>query len=155
MAAKVREVFSAVEADEEGPVEITFEDFAEHYLETDGMQSCLRELDIDTEDAKDLFNLLDIDGSGTVNSVEMSDGVLRLMGQAKAIDLAIFMHEYRSSYKRWALHAQYLEECLQSIAIKVCPDFVYENDRHDSRMSSIILQPCSSASSSGQYKMYD
>merc|ERR1712050_344938 len=33
ISAKVREVFSTVESDEEGPVEITFEDFAEHYLE--------------------------------------------------------------------------------------------------------------------------
>merc|ERR1712050_160068 len=52
------------------------------------------------DEAEDLFNLVDIDGSGSIDPEEFVNGCIRLQGPAKALDLASFMHEYKQAQKR-------------------------------------------------------
>merc|ERR1719310_1458596 len=57
-----------------------------------------RSIDVQPEEAKYLFFLLDIEASGEVHFEEFLSGCLRLHGPAKAIDLLTVMQELRSYY---------------------------------------------------------
>ena len=50
-------------------------------------------MDVDVNDAESLFRLLDIDETGTLSPQELVDGWIRLRGPAKALDLAVLMHD--------------------------------------------------------------
>eukprot|EP00927_Polykrikos_kofoidii_P043243 TRINITY_DN3729_c0_g1_i9.p1 TRINITY_DN3729_c0_g1~~TRINITY_DN3729_c0_g1_i9.p1 ORF type:complete len:754 (+),score=82.25 TRINITY_DN3729_c0_g1_i9:60-2321(+) len=52
-------------------------------------------LDVDISEARGVFRLLDVDGSGSVGLDEFLSGCLGLHGPAKAIDLATLMYETR------------------------------------------------------------
>merc|ERR1712129_247437 len=57
-------------------------------------------IDLDLREAEDLFHLIDIDNSGSIDPEEFVNGCIRLQGPAKAIDLATLMSEFhRSSHK--------------------------------------------------------
>merc|ERR1712080_276550 len=47
----------------------------------------------DIHQAKGLFDLLDQDGSGNVDTVEFVSGCLRLRGNAKALDMSLHMRQ--------------------------------------------------------------
>jgi voltage-gated sodium channel len=50
-------------------------------------------LNLDHEDAFDLFDILDMEDCGAVNRDELISGLLRLRGNAKALDLTFFMKQ--------------------------------------------------------------
>jgi len=52
-------------------------------------------IDVDPSDAKELFKLLDLDGSGGINVDEFLNGALRLRGYAKSLDLALLIQEVK------------------------------------------------------------
>lgn len=58
-----------------------------------------RAIDVDPCEAKGVFQLLDLDGSGTIDAEEFLNGCLRLRGPAKALDLAVLMHEVKEIRK--------------------------------------------------------
>jgi len=74
---------------------ITFKEFSSKLEHTD-MQEYFRDLNVDVSEARGLFRLLDVDGSGSVDSDEIVSGCLRLRGEAKAIELALLMQETRT-----------------------------------------------------------
>jgi len=98
-------------ADLDGSGELSWAEFEEQ-LESHDMQLCFKEIDVDPEDAKEVFRLLDIDSSGTVNQEEMVHGMSKLMGEAKSIDLATLTHEFAQSQVRWVDHAKWVESTL-------------------------------------------
>lgn len=57
------------------------------------MKTYFEAIDLDPSEARGLFRLLDLDGSGTVNAEEFLNGCLRLRGPAKALDLSLIMLE--------------------------------------------------------------
>lgn len=65
---------------------ITFEEFCIQ-LENPWVQAFLSGLDIDITDARIVFTLLDVDGSGGLTVEEFVDGALKLKGPAKGIDM--------------------------------------------------------------------
>jgi len=67
----------------------------EAQLNNPHMQGLLEALDVEEEDALELFHLLDTDHDGRILSEEFVNGCLRLDGAAKAVDLAAFTEEYR------------------------------------------------------------
>mmetsp|Transcript_41046 Transcript_41046/g.108434 ORF Transcript_41046/g.108434 Transcript_41046/m.108434 type:complete len:644 (-) Transcript_41046:298-2229(-) len=70
-------------------------------VEAPQMQSFFKFLDVDPSDAKGLFRLLDIDGSGEVSAEEFLNGAVRLRGTAKALDVALLIQEVRQLGKDW------------------------------------------------------
>lgn len=109
LAKQTRTLFQRADSDWSG--DLSWAEFEEQ-LETHDMQACFREIDVDPEDAKEVFRLLDIDDSGTVNQEEMVHGMSKLMGEAKSIDLATLTHEFAQSQVRWVNHAKWLESTL-------------------------------------------
>merc|ERR1712194_433196 len=74
--------------------QITWEDFEEK-LASDDMQEYFKAINVDVSEAKGFFQLLDVDGGGSLDPEEVVSGCLRLRGQAKAIELSLLMQENR------------------------------------------------------------
>merc|ERR1712129_6783 len=88
--------------------EITWEDF-EGLLGEQQMQDYFKAIDVDLSEAKSVFDLLDLDHSGSLDAYEFLDGCLRLRGKAKALDSALIMHELRQVSSRFDAHFEYIE----------------------------------------------
>merc|ERR550525_1725377 len=63
--------------------EITWETFKSK-LQTSQMREMFSSINVDVAEAKNLFKLVDVDNSGTVNPRELLEGWLRLRGPAKS-----------------------------------------------------------------------
>merc|ERR1712084_73890 len=80
------------------------QDFQNH-LDKKVMQEYFKALDVDLSEAKGIFDLLDLTGSGSVDAEEFLSGCMRLRGPAKALELELVMHEVRSVHKDVLLFA--------------------------------------------------
>eukprot|EP00929_Paragymnodinium_shiwhaense_P118103 TRINITY_DN897_c0_g2_i1.p1 TRINITY_DN897_c0_g2~~TRINITY_DN897_c0_g2_i1.p1 ORF type:complete len:629 (-),score=92.04 TRINITY_DN897_c0_g2_i1:624-2366(-) len=67
----------------------------EEYVNMKSVQDYFALLELDATDAWVLFQLLDEDGSGTIEVEEFVDGCLRLKGTARSIDLARLSKEFK------------------------------------------------------------
>lgn len=92
MINNMREVFRSANGGITGVM--TWETF-ERQLDKPMMQAYFRNIDVDPSEAKGLFQLLDLDGSGFIDCEEFLSGCIRLRGPAKALDMALLMHEVR------------------------------------------------------------
>merc|ERR1740121_1193681 len=95
--------------DKDGSGTICWEEFCETLNEPD-MEKYFKSLDIDREEARGLFLLLDTDASGLIDAEEFTQGCLRLRGAARAIDLSTLMY----SQKRML---QWFKEKMQTIEV--------------------------------------
>lgn len=82
MAAKL-----FIDADDDDSQDITLQEWTEQ-LNMGNLDEYIRAVGISRAEAGRLFDLLDMDGSGTVNIAEFVRGCLRLRGPAKAMDMA-------------------------------------------------------------------
>jgi len=105
-AKEVRMLFSASQAhrlfrtlDVQDSGFIAFEDIEKH-LEDDDVQDYFETIDVDPSEAKCLFEILDIDGSGQIELSEFLEGVLRLQEPARALDVMINMRDNRIALER-------------------------------------------------------
>jgi len=89
---QMQQLFKQADTDESGT--ISWSEF-ETQLENPKMLDYLKAIDLDQEEARDLFHLLDIAESGEIVVEDLVDGCLRLHGVAKSLDLAAFVHEYK------------------------------------------------------------
>lgn len=69
-------------------------DFQKH-LDRPQMRAYFEAIDVDPSEAQGVFQLLDLNGNGSIDPDEFVSGCLRLRGPAKALDLALLMHEVR------------------------------------------------------------
>jgi len=99
------------DADEDGSGTINYDEFQAH-LQRPEMDIFLKAVDLNREEARDLFHLLDSEETGEIDAEDIVAGCIRLHGFAKAIELAAFMHEYRRSMKRFNAHADLVERSL-------------------------------------------
>lgn len=83
---RIRTFFT--EADTDGSNTLTWEEFQEH-LQTTEVKAYFRSLDLDVNQAHELFGLLDADGSNQVTIDEFLAGCLRLKGHARATDICM------------------------------------------------------------------
>jgi Ca2+-binding EF-hand superfamily protein len=102
------------QADDDGDGTVTWDEF-EVQLAAPQLQSFLKALDLHVDEARALFQLLDVDDSGEIDADELVQGCLRLHGQAKAIELAAFMHEYRRTVRRAKVHEDEVSKSLSWI----------------------------------------
>jgi len=103
---EVGELF--LEADKE---QMTWLDF-QAQLENPHLQQLFAALDVDEEDAYELFHMLDASHEGHIQADEFLNGCLRLDGPAKAIDLAAFMEESRKVNRTFLAHAKFVNSTL-------------------------------------------
>jgi len=103
------ESFHSGDADKSG--DITWAEF-ESEMRGPRLRKCLKSLGVDMDDLKNAFSLLDSDGSGSVDEGELVSASGRLMGNAKAIDLAVLTNFLRSDVSERKTHAERVESCL-------------------------------------------
>merc|ERR1712216_846044 len=108
MASRLREIFSSADL---LSGQVTWYQF-EGQLHK--MESFFKSVDVDVSEAKGLFHLLDIEGTGTVDVDDFIMGCLRLRGAAKAIDLATLMSETRRLRREWRMHMETFQELMRS-----------------------------------------
>lgn len=84
--------------DSDGDNLITDEEFLES-LEKQEIRDYISALDVEINDAKEFFSLLDADGSGQVDIIEFVTGMQKFRGEAKSIDIHMMLHENRKLFK--------------------------------------------------------
>ncbi|OLP90571.1 hypothetical protein AK812_SmicGene27841 [Symbiodinium microadriaticum] len=105
-------MFGHVDVEEEES--ITF-DQLELLLSREDMQAYLSHLDITVESTGSMFKLLDTDGSGELSIEEFVDGLLRLKGQAKTIDLVGISYDIRRQAVVMAEFMDFVEEQFEEV----------------------------------------
>jgi Ca2+-binding EF-hand superfamily protein len=88
--AHVQNLFNKLDIDHSG--EITWPDF-ERQLQQKEMRDFFKTIDVDIDKARSLFDLLDLDDSGSVDVGEFMDGCLRIWAPAKGLDLRMIMRD--------------------------------------------------------------
>jgi len=90
-----RVIFEA--ADNNGNGMISWQDFADA-LQHPRVCEFFESIDIDPDQAQNLFDLLDVSGDGSISSDEFLNGCLRLRGSAKALDLLVLSREVQQLF---------------------------------------------------------
>lgn len=93
----VEELFHNLRSQDEDKV--TLQNFERRFHDTD-VRAFFHGLDLEPSDAWILFSLLDNDGSGDVDSQEFVEGLLKLKGPARAIDLAVLSRDLKTCVKQ-------------------------------------------------------
>jgi len=78
---------------------LTFADF-KGYLDCPQMSEYFRAINVDPSEAESVFNLLDNDQSGAIDTDEFLHGCIRLRGPARALELALLSREVREIGRR-------------------------------------------------------
>jgi len=81
------------QADRDGSGSLTWEEFS-RYLEHPVIIAYFHSLQLDPSEAKGLFTLLDIAGTGEIDTDEFVKGCTQLKGEAKSLDLASLRFEF-------------------------------------------------------------
>lgn len=89
--AKMRRLFSAADVDGSGC--LNREEFM-GCVEDDTVRTWLGAMGLQVSDAAQLFDMID-DGDGELTAEELVKGVARMKGNARALDMAVMMHENR------------------------------------------------------------
>jgi hypothetical protein len=86
LARRVDAVFRGVQG------ELTWAEFSAQ-LETPAIRDYLKSIDVypDPQNAKAIFEIIDVDGGGTLSSEELIDGALRLQGPGRALESAMIL----------------------------------------------------------------
>jgi len=114
LMAQMRDFFHR--ADQDGSGTMTMQEFQDQ-MGSSEMQAMLKAVDLDEDEAVDLFNLLDMGEEGELEVDSFVHGVQRLSGFAKAIELSAFIHEWKRWVKMWQLHAMFLEEGMEALVL--------------------------------------
>ncbi|CAK0848119.1 unnamed protein product [Prorocentrum cordatum] len=97
----IRDARAPVASDEykqDGDQEITFEEFLQA-LENQEVRDYVSALEVEITDAKMFFQMLDRDGSGTVDILEFTSGMRKFRGEAKSVDIHMMLHQNRQLFK--------------------------------------------------------
>merc|ERR1712107_515274 len=88
LAERIENVFSGMEG------EITWETFNTK-LETSAMKDYLKSIDVypTPDNAKAIFDLIDLDGGGTLSAEELVNGALRLRGPGRALEMSLVLRD--------------------------------------------------------------
>merc|ERR1712113_708414 len=92
LAKRIRDLFITNSGDSENEEEIT-RDIFEMKAESGAMQDYFKQINVEVSQARQLFDLLDADGSGSVSSTEIIEGCLRLRGPAQSLDLCLLIRD--------------------------------------------------------------
>jgi len=97
---------------------ITWEEFRKK-MNCNEMQEYFKSINVDPNEARGLFDLLDVDGNGEVDAHELINGCLRLRGGAKALELSLLMQETLRMFSKMSRHHTNVERDLAYICCKL------------------------------------
>jgi len=92
MIQLVGELFTQLDTDQSG--KLSYEELDSH-LHDEALQEYFCVLEMEPEEAKDLFCLLDIRGEGEVSITDFTNGCLKIMGAPKNLDICTCLYQSR------------------------------------------------------------
>merc|ERR1712007_91287 len=92
MIQLVGELFTQLDTDQSG--KLSYEELDSH-LHDESLQEYFCVLEMEPEEAKDLFCLLDIRGEGEVSITDFTNGCLKIMGAPKNLDICTCLYQSR------------------------------------------------------------
>lgn len=101
--------------DKDGSGQITILEL-EKILSDDNTQAYLAAMGLDVSDAWSVFKLMDVDESMSVDVEEFVNGILRLQGSAKSVDVQTMMDTQKWLTKRLGSMEGYIGETLTQVA---------------------------------------
>ncbi|CAE8736224.1 unnamed protein product, partial [Polarella glacialis] len=110
--AEMKDIFEEVDVDCTGC--INWQQFRE-FIHNEQVQAYFAVQQLDTSDARELFNLLDQDGDGQVCIEEFIMGCKKLRGQAKSSDVATLLREGKKANRKNQRIFRKLEAQLQAM----------------------------------------
>eukprot|EP00747_Dinoflagellata_sp_TGD_P038907 gnl/TRDRNA2_/TRDRNA2_139950_c1_seq1.p1 gnl/TRDRNA2_/TRDRNA2_139950_c1~~gnl/TRDRNA2_/TRDRNA2_139950_c1_seq1.p1 ORF type:complete len:374 (-),score=69.36 gnl/TRDRNA2_/TRDRNA2_139950_c1_seq1:11-1132(-) len=113
LVSQARKLFATLDQSNDGVIH--FSEFERH-MGTQEMQKLLREIDVDPSEARCLFEILDMNGEGSIDGEEFLSGCVRLQGPAKALDLCLVTRETRRMFERFQRRGAAMEAHLQRIS---------------------------------------
>merc|ERR1712083_725515 len=116
MASRFTELFM-----ETGEQEITWDIFKTK-LESRTMQDFFLTIDVDISNAQQLFELLDLDGSGSLDRDEMINGFLKLRGPAKALEVMLLMRWVQEIQTQTVTHNAKMERKIDKFCSEIIKD---------------------------------
>merc|ERR1719301_105319 len=84
----MRGMFEEADLDNSGT--LSWEEFHNHFQDPE-VQAYYRSLELDMDECDDLFELIDIDGEGSISIDEFLQGIVRLKGGARKMDQMLLM----------------------------------------------------------------
>merc|ERR1719343_1748899 len=102
----LREVFKEIDTDSSNSITLSE---MEHFLTDPSLMMYLEAMEIQPDDARTLFRLLDKDESGCVSIDEFCQGCLRLKGDAKSFDIHCIIFENHRLLFKWNQFMTYLD----------------------------------------------
>jgi len=115
---EVRRIFQAADKDESG--ELTLEELMEQ-LENPWVTAYFSGINIDPNEAKIIFTLMDTNNSGSVTIDEFVDGTMKLKGFAKSVDIMAMMFDQAASAVKLNKLASYMEDQIRDIKDVLMP----------------------------------
>jgi hypothetical protein len=92
MIQLVGELFTQLDTDQSG--KLSYEELDSH-LHDEALQEYFCVLEMEPEEAKDLFCLLDVRGEGEVSITDFTNGCLKIMGAPKNLDICTCLYQSR------------------------------------------------------------
>jgi len=108
---RAKRVFESLDVDSSGT--IAYDELTAH-LDTEEVQSYFETLDVDPNEARFLFKMLDMNDSGNIDFEEFLNGCIRLQGPAKSIDLLLVARDMRHAFQRLSARLQRIHPVLSS-----------------------------------------
>lgn len=109
---KIRTLFMDIDASRDGM--LTYHELEAH-LDDENVSAYFDSLGIDPSDSWDLFKLLDVDSSQSIDVEEFIEGCMRLRGPAKALQLAKIAHENKIMRKQLSTFMRFVQSSLGSM----------------------------------------
>jgi hypothetical protein len=109
----LREVFFHMDGEEDGFID--FQKFGECLCD-ERVQVYMSALKIETDDASQLFHLLDADNSGEILIDEFVEGCMKLRGEARSMDIHILICENRRMWTKFGIFCEQLHNTMSNIS---------------------------------------
>jgi len=108
----VRKLLEVADVDCSG--KLTLEEF-EKTMQSPVMLHLFEAVDLDIEEAKELYRLIDVKQAGSIEAEEFVNGCFQLRGPAKALDLALLIESSTQMNCRWQRHASKTDKALSRL----------------------------------------
>merc|ERR1719369_1291386 len=82
-------------------------------VHTHAVQEFLKSVDVDMSEARCLFEVMDMSGTGSIDFEEFLSACLHLQGPARALDLMLLTRDSRRFYEQQAAELRHIAQELQ------------------------------------------
>lgn len=122
LAHRARRIFTSLDTNHSGT--ITLSEIKHHLTDECNLElvAYFKQIDVDVTEAECLFDMLDINDSGSIDLEEFLSGCLRMQGSVKALDLLLVTREARYNDVRRGESLHRMEAKLREIRDQMNPE---------------------------------